>query len=139
MKKKITIILLICSIIINIILGALYFNEKNSVKKHEVLFNYSASFARERLLEFQQNESQSDFTYAVCNINSMNYALGFLKTTGMETLDFNELYGLMVLDPYKFKIYTSDICEILELLEQDYNDPNAYSKLRIMLNEIKYS
>ena len=139
MKKSILAIL-ICSVLLNAVLAAGYFIEKNSEERYSDLFYMNARSAGEHFLDYDQNGQNWEFSYAVADMNIMRQMIFLLDDTKDDSYvktHFNELYGQLVLYPEKLRPYSLDLAIICELLQEDYANQAAAQKIAELLNQME--
>ena len=139
--KKSILIILICSVLLNIVLAAVYILSKNSTENYRELFYANAQSASEHFYAYNQNGQNEEFVYAVADLNIMRQTVFLLEETKDDVYaktHFNELYGLLVIYPEKLHPYSLDLTIICELLQEDCTNQTAMNKISGLINEINH-
>lgn len=138
MKKKIFLAVLVLSLLANIVLSVLIF--QNDIKRSEIeqAFYQSAELARGYFWSHKNQDLANGYSdgmylkYAISYLQVMEQMQRLLNKTENDKFKEDQLrilIEMLVVTPETFNNSIDEIINIMEILKKDYSDINAYKRI----------
>ena len=108
--------------------------------KIEVMCKGSVSSALGHFEKYDTNGKEADYMAGVAEFRAyMSAYLCLAESARSETnyIWYKALYGYMTLSPEKVKAHVSELVEALEYLAEDYDDPDGFSLINALNNQLE--
>ena len=133
-------ILLACISIIAVIFAVLLYLAKNDDSDLYEIAHAGVHSSLEAFCRYAETGSESDYINGLADYNlflSMVFRLGDSYAYQFK-LDCNRLYGSMIIAPEKVQENIDALINILEMLDADLNNPNAYLRMNELNNLLEH-
>jgi len=133
-------ILLACISIIAVIFAVLWYAEKNDDSDLYEIAHAGVHSSLEAFRRYAETGSESDYINGLADYNlflSMVFRLEDSEMNKCKT-DCNRLYGSMIITPEKVQENIDALINILEMLDADLNNPNAYLRMNELNNLLEH-
>ena len=141
MKKRISLVLIVCLAVLALIFGLLWQNARNNSDDVRMLAQSSAASAYAQFVEYQDKGYESSYWYGVAEFRSFEQAYHLLTENTQKASNYvfcNEVYGYLVLTPESGMAHISEIVEVMEILAQDVEDENGYIRMSELRNILEH-
>ena len=140
MKKHAWIIGLAIIIVVSALCFSLW---RQANHEHTRMVDLCQTSARQSLENFKEYSAKGDdylYTYGVAEFRSFMDAYLYLNDNVGDTeyLYCNIIYGEMALNPEKVQANVQELIEALEILAEDYTNPNGYIRMNELGNLLRY-
>jgi len=133
-------ILLACISVIAVIFAVLWYAEKNDDSDLYEIAHAGVHSSLEAFRKYAETGSESDYINGLADYNlflSMVFRLEDSEMNKCKT-DCNRLYGSMIITPEKVQENIDALINILEMLDADLNNPNAYLRMNELNNLLEH-
>ena len=135
-KKKLYIILLIVSLVLNIILGSLFIYQSNSASKYSKIWDMATNNANFLYQQYDERNIVEAYDYAIGEIGTMGNVITFLDYGDEDDIiEFATFYYNLVKEPEAMKQHISDVREIINLTQDE--DVDAFLKMKDLRESIE--
>lgn len=125
--------------ILAVAFGGLWLFEKNDHSEMEMLCQTNASQALSDFKQYKTTGAEGDYWYGVSNYKAfMNTWLAIEGQSSAEYSWCNSVYGSMVLMPEKVQVHIDELLAAMEIIGDDYTDPNGYIKISELNNLLRH-
>ena len=139
-KKSIAIMLALCFLALALVFFGLWQSARHERSDLRRLAQAGASEAYQCFLGFQARGEESDYWYGVAAFRSYENAYTLLTEDTNQAgnrIFVNEVYGSLVLFPERSRTHISELLEVLALLSDNVEDPNAYARMSDLRNSLQ--
>ena len=133
-------ILLACISIIAVIFAVLWYFVKNDDSDLYEIAHAGVHGSLEAFRRYAETGSESDYINGLADYNlflSMAFRLEDSEMNKCRT-DCNRLYGSMIITPEKVQENIDALINILEMLDADIDNPNAYLRMNELNNLLEH-
>ncbi|MBQ6933050.1 MAG: hypothetical protein IJN37_01545 [Clostridia bacterium] len=133
-------ILLACISVIAVIFAILWYFAKNDDSGLYEIAHAGVHGSLEAFRRYAETGSESDYINGLADYNlflSMAFRLEDSEMNNCKT-DCNRLYGSMIITPEKVHENIDALINILEMLDTDLNNPNAYLRMNELNNLLEH-
>ena len=133
-------ILLACISIIAVIFAVLWYFAKNDDSDLYEIAHAGVHSSLEAFRRYAETGSESDYINGLADYNlflSMAFRLEDSEMNKCKT-DCNRLYGSMIIAPEKVQENIDALINILEMLDADIDNPNAYLRMNELNNLLEH-
>ena len=136
-KVPVAAILASCLLVTTLVFFGLWQSARHDQSDLRRLAQAGASEAYQSFSDFQARGAQSDYWHGVAAFRSYENAYTLLTDGTNKAADrifVNEIYGSLVLSPERSGQHIAELLEVLALLTEDVEDPNAYARMSDLRN-----
>lgn len=138
MRKRFVIVI-VALVILALAFCGLWLYEKNNRSEMELLCQSNASQALSDFRQHKELGNEGDYWYGVSNYKAfMNTWLAIEGYSSAEYSWCNSVYGSMVLSPEKVQAHIDELLTAMEIIGEDYTDPNGYIKVSELNNLLQH-
>ena len=134
MKKRFTAVVVVVALLAAAFCG-LWIYEKNDQSEMIQLCQSNAVQALSDFKSYKETGAEADYWQGVSNFKSfMNSWLAIEGHSSAEYTWCNSVYGSMVISPEKVQANIDELLAAMELIGEDYTDPNGHLRISELNN-----